>query len=78
MAENYENAQAIATAKHMHTTVLYVRCIGDNEQGNIKSLSSPYGENSCEQFPGARFIKGKFLQATFPDDIILETLSDPA
>ena len=78
MAKNHEDAQSMAATKHMNASILYVRGIGDNKQGNIKRPSDPYRDPSYEQFPGARFIKGKFLQATFADEIILESLSDPA
>jgi len=78
MAQNYEEAQAMATTKHMPNSILYVRGIGDSDSTNMKRTSSPFRGPNYEQFPCARFIKGKFLQANFKDDIILESLSDPA
>ena len=78
MAVNYEDAQVIAATKHMNASILYVRGIGDNERGSIKKASSIFEGPDYEQFPGARFINGKFLQATFADDHILESLSDTA
>ena len=78
MAQNREDAQAIAAAKHMTTSILFVRGIGDKEPSRDKEDPSHIRRASYEQFPCARFIKGKFLQATFTDDTILESLSDPA
>jgi hypothetical protein len=78
MAQDREDAQAMACAKHMTTSILHVRGIGDNEPTcNEEGPASVRGA-SYEQFPCARFIKGKFLEATFTDDKILESLSDPA
>ena len=78
MAQNYEDALALAATKHMPNSILYVRGIGDSDPTNIKKTSTPFRGPSYEKFPCARFINGKFLQATFTDDIILEALSDPA
>jgi hypothetical protein len=78
MAQNYKDAQHMASIKHMTTSILYVRGIGDNEQTCNKGALNLVGEPNYKQFPCARFIKGKFLQANFTDDTILESLSDPA
>ena len=78
MARNCKDAQDMAIVKHMTTSILYVRGIGDNEQTCNKRAPYSVREPNYVQFPCARFIKGKFLQATFTDDTILESLSDPA
>ena len=78
MAQNREDAQAMAAAKHKTTSILFVRGIGDKEPSRDKEAPAHIRRVSYEQFPCARFIKGKFLQATFTDDTILESLSDPA
>ena len=78
MARDCEDAQAIAAAKHMTTSILHVRGIGDTEPSCSQEAEASARRASYDQFPCARFIKGKFLQATFTDDTILESLSDPA
>jgi hypothetical protein len=77
MANNCEDAQALATTKHMTTSILHVRGIGDNEPASNEEAPESIKSASYDQFPCARFIKGKFRQATFTDDTILESLSDP-
>jgi hypothetical protein len=78
MARNCGDAQDIAAIKHMTTSILYVRGIGDSEPNCNKRAPNSVREPNYTQFPCARFIKGKFLQATFTDDTILESLSDQA
>jgi len=78
MAQDCEDAQAMAGAKHMTKSILHVRGIGDNEPPCDDEAPAPVRRASNEQFPCARFIKGKFLTATFTDDTILESLSDLA
>ena len=78
MAWDCEDAQAIAAAKYMTTSVLHVRGIGDTDPSCYQAAPVPAKRARYEQYPCARFIKGKFLQATFTDDTILESLSDPA
>jgi len=78
MASDCEDAQAMAAAKHMTTSILHVRGIGDTEPSRDKEAPASSRRARYEQFPCARFIKGKFHQATFTDDTILESLSDPA
>jgi|GEM_PF-1693055 len=78
MAQDCEDAQAMAAAQHMTKSILHVRGIGDNDPTCDEDSTAPVTRTSNEQFPCARFIKGKFLPATFTDDTILESLSDPA
>jgi len=78
MAQNCRHAQDMAAIKLMTNSILYVRGIGDNEPTYSKITSNSVRQPSHIPFPCARFIKGKFLQATFTDDTILESLSDPA
>jgi hypothetical protein len=78
MANNSEDALAMAATKHMTTSILHVRGIGDNKPSSNEEALASIRRASYEQFPCARFIKGKFRQATFTDDTILESLSDPA
>ena len=77
MAQNCKEAQALAATKHMTTSILYVRGIGDTVPPcNNRKLSTAKRLNYAH-FPCARYIKGQFLQASFTDDSILESLSDP-
>ena len=78
MAHDHEDAQAMARAKHMTMSILHVRGIGDNEPSCDEEAPASVRGASYEKFPCARFIKGKFLEATFTDDTILESLSDTA
>ena len=78
MAQNCMHAQDMAAIKLMTNSIVYVRGIGDNESTYNKITPGAVRKQSHTQFPCARFIKGKFLQATFTDDTILESLSDPA
>ena len=78
MAQNCKDAQDMAARKLMTNSILYVRGIGDSEPTYSKATPNSVSKPSHTQFPCARFIKGKFLQATFTDDTILESLSDPA
>ena len=61
MAKSNEDAQAMATAKHVDSSILYVRGIGDSEPADIKKRALPVRSPSYEQFPCARFIKGENL-----------------
>lgn len=78
MAQDYKEAQVMAATKHMTTSILHVRGIGDNDPPCNDRSPSAVKRLSYAQFPCARFINGKFLQATFTDDPILEFLCDPA
>jgi hypothetical protein len=77
MAQDYKEAQAVAATKHMTSSIVHVRGIGDNYPPCNDRAPSAVKRLGYAQFPCARFINGKFLQATFTDDPILETLSDP-
>ena len=76
MAQSYKEAEAMAATKHMTTAILHVRGIGDNEAYCKDTASKSFKAQNSTQFPCARYIKGKFLQATFTDDSILESLTD--
>ena len=76
MATDCEDALAIAAEQYKANTILHVRGIGDDgfSGGVIKSASMHTHQQ--KHFPCARFINGKFHQATFSDDQLLETLLD--
>ena len=76
MAQDCKEAQAMAATKHMTTSILHVRGIGDNDTPWNNRAPSTIKRLGYAQFPCARFINGEFLQATFTDDPILESLSD--
>ncbi len=74
MARDCEDALIIAAERHRTNTILHVRGIGDSDfsNGGINAAGEP--ANRKNHFPCARFINGKFHQATFSDDRLLETL----
>jgi hypothetical protein len=74
MARDCEHALVIAGQRHRSNTILHVRGIGEGEffSTGINAAVEQTGPKS--HFPCARFINGKFHQATFNDDQLLETL----
>ncbi|NQU58552.1 MAG: hypothetical protein HQ513_15080 [Rhodospirillales bacterium] len=76
MATDCEHASLIAAQRHRANTILHVRGIGDSEFSSAGTKAANASANSNNHFPCARFINGKFHQATFNDDQLLETLSE--
>lgn len=76
MAKDCEDALHIATREHRTNTILHVRGIGAGDffGDKISTAKGPVGTSN--NFPCARFINGKFHQATFSDDRLLESLLD--
>ena len=76
MAVDCEDALAIAAEQHKANTILHVRGIGDDDFSGGAINSANMHTHQQKNFPCARFINGKFHQATFTDDRLLETLLD--
>ncbi len=76
MAQNSEEATALAAERHGSSTILHVRGIGETGFPSTGTSRSESAETGKDILPCARFINGKFHSTTFNDDPLLESLFD--